>query len=88
MFSVQVDSGYNTHSVCTTSLMDTLNSDNQSREMLDMHTAEEGLPYARHTKPKVTHNYILNTSYWLLFVSSLRVSDLMRFLCPCGVFYI
>ncbi|KAI7811088.1 protein aurora borealis isoform X2 [Triplophysa rosa] len=51
--SMQVDSGYNTHSVCTTSLMDTLSSDNQSKEMLDTHTAEEGLLYARHTKPKL-----------------------------------
>ncbi|XP_051560553.1 protein aurora borealis-like [Myxocyprinus asiaticus] len=48
--SMQVDSGYNTHSVCTTSLMDTLSSDSQSKEMLDTHTAEEGIFY---TKPKL-----------------------------------
>uniref|UniRef100_A0A672PK11 Protein aurora borealis n=1 Tax=Sinocyclocheilus grahami TaxID=75366 RepID=A0A672PK11_SINGR len=51
--SMQVDSGYNTHSVCTTSLMDTLSSDSQSKDMLDTHTAEEGVPFTRHTKPKV-----------------------------------
>jgi len=53
MFSVQVDSGYNSHSVCTNSLMDALSSDSQSKEMLDTHTAEEGVPFTRHTKPKV-----------------------------------
>lgn len=51
--SMQVDSGYNTHSVCTTSLMDTLSSNNQSKELLDTHTAEEGLLYTRHTRPKL-----------------------------------
>ncbi|XP_016095345.1 protein aurora borealis-like [Sinocyclocheilus grahami] len=51
--SMQVDSGYNTHSVCTTSLMDTLSSDSQSKDMLDTHTAEEGVPFTRHTKPKL-----------------------------------
>ncbi|KTG41735.1 hypothetical protein cypCar_00029896 [Cyprinus carpio] len=51
--SMQVDSGYNTHSVCTTSLMDTLSSDSQSKDMLDAHTAEEGVPFTRHTKPKI-----------------------------------
>uniref|UniRef100_A0A8C2I7L0 Protein aurora borealis n=1 Tax=Cyprinus carpio TaxID=7962 RepID=A0A8C2I7L0_CYPCA len=51
--SMQVDSGYNTHSVCTTSLMDTLSSDSQSKDMLDAHTAEEGVPFTRHTKPKL-----------------------------------
>lgn len=53
MFSAQVDSGYNTYSVCTNSLMDALSSDSQSKEMLDTHTAEEGVPFTRHTKPKV-----------------------------------
>ncbi|XP_043104107.1 protein aurora borealis [Puntigrus tetrazona] len=43
--SMQVDSGYNTHSVCTTSLMDTLSSDSQSKDVLDTHTAEEGVPF-------------------------------------------
>lgn len=43
--------------------METLSSDSQSKEMLDTHTTEEGLLYARYAKPKVTHNYILNTSY-------------------------
>ncbi|XP_026060143.1 protein aurora borealis [Carassius auratus] len=51
--SMQVDSGYNTHSVCTTSLMDTLSSDSQSKDMLDTHTAEEGVPFTKHTKPKL-----------------------------------
>ncbi|XP_073689111.1 protein aurora borealis [Garra rufa] len=51
--SMQVDSGYNTYSVCTTSLMDTLSSDGQSKDMLDTHTAEEGVPFTRHTKPKL-----------------------------------
>ncbi|KAK7161696.1 hypothetical protein R3I94_004390 [Phoxinus phoxinus] len=51
--SMQVDSGYNTHSVCTNSLMDALSSDSQSKEMLDTHTAEEGIPFTRHTKPKL-----------------------------------
>lgn len=51
--SMQVDSGYNTHSVCTTSLMDTLSSDSQSKEMLDTHTSEESGPFTRHTKPKL-----------------------------------
>ncbi|XDV15140.1 hypothetical protein PO909_015271 [Leuciscus waleckii] len=51
--SMQVDSGYNTHSVCTNSLMDALSSDSQSKEMLDTHTAEEGVPFTRHTKPKL-----------------------------------
>ncbi|KAI2668440.1 Protein aurora borealis [Labeo rohita] len=51
--SMQVDSGYNTHSVCTTSLMDTLSSDSQSKDVLDTHTAEEGVPFTRHTKPKM-----------------------------------
>jgi len=65
MFSVQVDSGYNSHSVCTNSLMDALSSDSQSKEMLDTHTAEEGVPFTRHTKPKVmshTH-YTANISH-------------------------
>ncbi|KAG1933607.1 protein aurora borealis [Pimephales promelas] len=51
--SMQVDSGYNSHSVCTNSLMDALSSDSQSKEMLDTHTAEEGVPFTRHTKPKL-----------------------------------
>ncbi|XP_026123896.1 protein aurora borealis [Carassius auratus] len=51
--SMQVDSGYNTHSVCTTSLMDTLSSDSQSKDLLDTHTAEEGVPFTRYTKPKL-----------------------------------
>ncbi|XP_067259574.1 protein aurora borealis isoform X2 [Chanodichthys erythropterus] len=51
--SMQVDSGYNTYSVCTNSLMDALSSDSQSKEMLDTHTAEEGVPFTRHTKPKL-----------------------------------
>ncbi|XP_059408401.1 protein aurora borealis-like [Carassius carassius] len=51
--SMQVDSGYNTHSVCTTSLMDTLSSESQSKDMLDTHTAEEGVPFTRYTKPKL-----------------------------------
>lgn len=65
MFCVQVDSGYNTHSVCTNSLMDALSSDSQSKEMLETHTAEEGVPFTRHTKPKVmshTH-YTANISH-------------------------
>ncbi|XP_016382712.1 protein aurora borealis-like [Sinocyclocheilus rhinocerous] len=52
-YLIIVDSGYNTHSVCTTSLMDTLSSDSQSKDMLDTHTAEEGVPFTRHTKPKL-----------------------------------
>lgn len=66
MFSVQVDSGYNTHSVCTNSLMDALSSDSQSKEMLDTHTAEEGVPFTRHTKPKVmSHTHTKNISHSL-----------------------
>ncbi|TRY82546.1 hypothetical protein DNTS_005857 [Danionella cerebrum] len=50
--SMQVDSGYNTHSVCTTSLMDMLSSDGQSKEMLDKHTAEEEAIFHKLSKPK------------------------------------
>lgn len=63
--SVQVDSGYNTHSVCTNSLMDALSSDSQSKEMLDTHTAEEGVPFTRHTKPKVMSHTTHPTSVTL-----------------------
>lgn len=52
---VQVDSGYNTYSTCTTSLMDGVSTDSQSKEPQDTHTAEEGLTHSKHTKSKVTH---------------------------------
>lgn len=51
---VQVDSGYNTYSTCTTSLMDAVSTDSQSKELQDTHTAEEGLTHSKHTKSKVT----------------------------------
>ncbi|XP_072513659.1 protein aurora borealis [Salminus brasiliensis] len=51
--SMQVDSGYNTYSTCTTSLMDGISSDSQSKELQDTHTAEEGPSYSKHTKAKL-----------------------------------
>ncbi|KAL7824491.1 hypothetical protein AOLI_G00328750 [Acnodon oligacanthus] len=51
--SMQVDSGYNTYSTCTTSLMDAISSDSQSKELQDTHTAEEVLSYTKHTKSKL-----------------------------------
>ncbi|MCJ8748027.1 hypothetical protein PDJAM_G00160320 [Pangasius djambal] len=50
---VQVDSGYNTYSTCTTSLMDTVSTESQSKEPQDTHTAEEGLTRSKHTKSKL-----------------------------------
>lgn len=54
---VQVDSGYNTYSTCTTSLMDGVGTDSQSKEPQDTHTAEEGLVHSKRTKSKVTHTH-------------------------------
>ncbi|KAB5523530.1 hypothetical protein PHYPO_G00153590 [Pangasianodon hypophthalmus] len=51
--SMQVDSGYNTYSTCTTSLMDTVSTDSQSKEPQDTHMAEEGLTHSKHTKSKL-----------------------------------
>ncbi|XP_022530338.2 protein aurora borealis isoform X1 [Astyanax mexicanus] len=51
--SMQVDSGYNTYSTCTTSLMDAISSDSQSKELQDTHTAEEGLSYSKNTNSKL-----------------------------------
>ncbi|KAI5629113.1 protein aurora borealis isoform X1 [Silurus asotus] len=50
--SMQVDSGYNTYSTCTTSLMDGVSADSQSKEAQDTHNAEEGLTHSKHTKSK------------------------------------
>ncbi|KAF5909271.1 protein aurora borealis-like, partial [Clarias magur] len=50
--SMQVDSGYNTYSTCTISLMDGIVTDSQSKETQDTHTAEEGLTHSKHTKSK------------------------------------
>ncbi len=33
--------------------MDALGSDSQSKDILDTHSAEESVPFTRHTKPKV-----------------------------------
>lgn len=51
--SMQVDSGYNTYSTCTMSLMDAVSTDSQSKEPQDTHTAEEGLAQSKHTKSKL-----------------------------------
>ncbi|KAI4871467.1 hypothetical protein NFI96_015952, partial [Prochilodus magdalenae] len=50
--SMQVDSGYNTYSTCTTSLMDAISSDSQSKELQDTQSAEEGPSYTKYTKSK------------------------------------
>ncbi|XP_030634820.1 protein aurora borealis [Chanos chanos] len=50
--SMQVDSGYNTYSVCTNSLMDGISSDSQSKELFDTHVPEEGTAYIKHTRSK------------------------------------
>ncbi|KAK2818087.1 hypothetical protein Q7C36_022020 [Tachysurus vachellii] len=51
--SMQVDSGYNTYSTCTTSLMDGVFTDSQSKELQDTHTAEVGLVHSKRTKSKL-----------------------------------
>lgn len=63
---VQVDSGYNTYSTYTTSLMDGVGTDSQSKEPQDTHTAEEGLAHSKHTKPKVTHVHRTEVSVSLI----------------------
>uniref|UniRef100_H2LLD3 Protein aurora borealis n=1 Tax=Oryzias latipes TaxID=8090 RepID=H2LLD3_ORYLA len=51
--SMQVDSGYNTTSAGTASLIDGLGSDLQSKESLNSNMVEEAIPIIRHTKVKV-----------------------------------
>ncbi|XP_045925947.1 protein aurora borealis [Micropterus dolomieu] len=55
--SMQVDSGYNTTSVGTTSLIDGLSSDCQSRESFTSNQAEEAFQVTRHTKVKVYYHH-------------------------------
>ncbi|KAM9344644.1 protein aurora borealis [Symphorus nematophorus] len=51
--SMQVDSGYNTTSAGTASLIDGLSSDCQNKESFSSHLAEEAFQGTRHTKVKV-----------------------------------
>ncbi|XP_018552384.1 protein aurora borealis [Lates calcarifer] len=51
--SMQVDSGYNTTSAGTVSLIDGLSSDSHSKESFSSNLAEEALQLTRHTKVKV-----------------------------------
>ncbi|XP_047458360.1 protein aurora borealis isoform X2 [Mugil cephalus] len=51
--SMQVDSGYNTTSAGTASLIDGLSSDCHSKESFSSNLAEEGFQITRHTKVKV-----------------------------------
>ncbi|XP_008302062.1 protein aurora borealis [Stegastes partitus] len=51
--SMQVDSGYNTTSVGTASLIDGLSSDCHSKESFSSNLVEEAFPVSRHTKVKV-----------------------------------
>ncbi|XP_073338233.1 protein aurora borealis [Pagrus major] len=53
--SMQVDSGYNTTSAGTASLIDGLNSDCHSKESFSPNMAEEAFQVTRHTKVKVFH---------------------------------
>ncbi|XP_017288590.1 protein aurora borealis [Kryptolebias marmoratus] len=50
--SVQVDSGYNTTSAGTASLIDGLSSDCQAKEPLSSNVVEEVFPFTRHSKVK------------------------------------
>ncbi|KAM3863111.1 protein aurora borealis [Diretmus argenteus] len=50
--SMQVDSGYNTTSAGTASLIDGLISDCHSKELFSPNPAEEAFPFSRHTKVK------------------------------------
>ncbi|KAM3605825.1 uncharacterized protein V6R79_005394 [Siganus canaliculatus] len=50
--SMQVDSGYNTTSACTASLIDGLNSDCHSKESFSSNVAEDAFQVSRHTKVK------------------------------------
>lgn len=49
----QVDSGYNTTSAGTASLIDGLNSDCYSKESFSSNLAEEAFQLPKHTKVKV-----------------------------------
>lgn len=51
--SMQVDSGYNTTSAGTASLIDGISSDCQSKELLSSNPVEEALPITRLGKVKV-----------------------------------
>ncbi|XP_026211192.1 protein aurora borealis [Anabas testudineus] len=51
--SMQVDSGYNTTSAGTASLIDGLNSDGYSKESFSSNLAEEAFQLTKHTKVKV-----------------------------------
>lgn len=54
LLCVQVDSGYNTYSAGTTSLMEGISCDSQSKEALDAHIPEEGPQlYTKLLKSKV-----------------------------------
>ncbi|XP_004077373.1 protein aurora borealis isoform X1 [Oryzias latipes] len=55
--SMQVDSGYNTTSAGTASLIDGLGSDLQSKESLNSNMVEEAIPIIRHTKVKVLYSH-------------------------------
>ncbi|XP_012696132.2 protein aurora borealis [Clupea harengus] len=51
--SMQVDSGYNTYWTGTTSLMEGISCDSQSKEVLDAHIPEEGQLYTKFMKSKI-----------------------------------
>lgn len=54
LLCVQVDSGYNTYSAGTTSLMEGISCDSQSKEALDAHIPEESPQlYTKLLKSKV-----------------------------------
>ncbi|XP_058507414.1 protein aurora borealis [Solea solea] len=55
--SMQVDSGYNTTSAGTASLIDGLSTDCHSKESFTSNLAEEALPLNKHTKMKVFYPY-------------------------------
>lgn len=52
---LQVDSGYNTTSAGTASLIDGLSSDCHSKETFSSNLAEEAFQVTRHTKVKVVN---------------------------------
>ncbi|KAM4607443.1 protein aurora borealis [Polymixia lowei] len=53
--SMQVDSGYNTTSAGTASLIDGLSSDCQDKESFSSNMADEVFPFTRHTKVKAVY---------------------------------
>lgn len=67
---VQVDSGYNTTSAGTASLIDGLGSDFQGKESLNSNMVEEAIPIIRQAKIKVSSG-ILNLARRQFFLSVL-----------------